>query len=251
MKSRSGALMIFAICSAILFSTLANAQSGSEDARAANLQNSCAHWAKLHLDEHNQLKGETNDLYQTGVCVGFFQGLIDGIDNTGGWKLPDGNEIYTFHINRPAIHSTWDVIRSFYAYVDANPSAKEKPAWKVLQVVLVSKGLASFRPSAAQSQLQPSRLSKECSVGARNVLAQFDADKDLKIVDTATLASTLTKLADCSSTNGLSDSDKALIATAEAEVESELIVRATAVLERHSLLQELRSEHQVACIDEN
>jgi hypothetical protein len=81
----------------------------AQDTSAVNVQTSCAHWAKVHVDKHKQFKGDSNDLYQTGVCLGYFDGLMDGMDNTGGWQLEDGTTA-VFQIKRSAISSTWDVI---------------------------------------------------------------------------------------------------------------------------------------------
>ena len=112
----------------------------AQDTSAVNVQTSCAHWAKVRVDKHKQFKGDSNDLYQTGVCLGYFDGLMDGMDNTGGWQLEDGTTA-VFQIKRSAISSTWDVIRAFCSYVDANPLANGKPAWSVLQSVLRTNGL--------------------------------------------------------------------------------------------------------------
>jgi hypothetical protein len=81
-----------------------------QDTSAASVQISCAHWAKVHVDKHKQFKGDSNDLYQTGVCEGYFEGLMDGMDNTGGWLLEDGT-IAVFQIKRSSINSTWDIVQ--------------------------------------------------------------------------------------------------------------------------------------------
>lgn len=94
----------------------------AQDTSAVNVQTSCAHWSKLRVDKHKQFKGDSDDLYETGMCAGYFNGLMDGMDNTGGWQLEDGTTA-VFQIKRSAISSTWDVIRAFYTYVDANPLA--------------------------------------------------------------------------------------------------------------------------------
>ncbi len=93
-----------------------------------NVQTSCAHWAKVRVDKHKQFKGDSDDLYETGLCLGYFEGLMDGMDDTGGWQHSDGSAAI-YQIKRSAIASPWDVIRAFYSYVDANPLAKGKPAW--------------------------------------------------------------------------------------------------------------------------
>ena len=131
---------------------------------------SCARTGTLRLDRNKQFKGDSKDLYQTGVCFGYFTGLIDGMDNTGGWQLSN-KSVAAFQIKREAINSTWDVVRAFYAYVDANPLAKGKPAWSVLQNVLTTNGLATFVPQTTQAQT--SALSSECKTGANNVNTQF------------------------------------------------------------------------------
>lgn len=137
MNKRIGFLFLPAL---LLFCGTAAAQ----DYDAASVQTSCAHWASVKIDhKHNQFKGSPEDLYQTGVCIGYFEGLMDGLNDTGGWGT-DGNLV--FHIDRKSISSTWDVITAFYTYINANPLAKGKPAWKILQVVLVNNHLAGFEP---------------------------------------------------------------------------------------------------------
>lgn len=211
----------------------------AQDSSAVNVQSSCAHWSNLRLDKNKQFKGDSKDLYQTGVCFGYFTGLIDGMDNTGGWQLSD-KTVAAFQIKREAINSTWDVVRAFYAYVDANPLAKGKPAWSVLQNVLTTNGLATFVPQTPQGQ--PSALSTECRSGANNVNTQFNSDRDLKAIDTPTLASVYEKLGNCLDGKGLSDADSVLLLTAEVEANAALLNRAVAVLDRHKLLPELRAE---------
>lgn len=218
----------------------------AQDSSAVNVQNSCAHWNNLRLDKNKQFKGDSKDLYQTGVCFGYFTGLIDGMDNTGGWQLSD-KSIAAFQIKREAINSTWDVIRAFYDYVDANPLAKGKPAWNVLQNVLTTNGLATFVPQNPQAQT--SALSNECRTGANNVNTQFNSDSELKNVDTASLVSVYQKLTDCLDTKGLSDADSVLVLTAEVEADSVLLSRAVTVLERHQLLPELRAERSTSSPD--
>jgi hypothetical protein len=132
-------------CISVLFSGVASAQ----DNKADSVVSSCAHWGSVKLDhKHNQFKGSAEDLYQTGVCIGYFEGLMDGLNDTGGWGT-EGNLV--FHIDRKSISSTWDVITAFYSYINANPLAKGKPAWQVLQVVLVNNRLAEFIPSQRQT----------------------------------------------------------------------------------------------------
>jgi hypothetical protein len=215
----------------------------AQDSSAVNVQSSCAHWSNLRLDKNKQFKGDSKDLYQTGVCFGYFTGLIDGMDNTGGWQLSN-KSIAAFQIKREAINSTWDVVRAFYAYVDANPLAKGKPAWSVLQNVLTTNGLATFVPQTTQAQT--SALSSECKTGANNVNTQFNSDTELKNVDTATLASVYEKLGDCLDTKGLSDADSVLLLTAEVEANAALLTRAVTVLDRHQLLPELKAERSTS-----
>jgi hypothetical protein len=210
----------------------------SQDSSAVNVQASCAHWARVRVDKHKQFKGDTDDVYQTGVCFGYFAGMIDGMNNTGGWQTSDGT-IAAFQIKTSAIDSTWDVIRSFYAYVDANPLAKGKPAWSVLQGVLTSNGLASFVPEADPK----SQLSSECKTGATNVLTEFNADSDLRNVDTATLASAVDKLVTCWNTPHISDADSKLVLHATTVAEWVLVNRAMNVLTRHALVPEFTAEH--------
>jgi hypothetical protein len=225
------------------FAALQVAPLRAQDSSAVNVQNSCAHWSNLHLDKNKQFKGDSKDLYQTGVCFGYFTGLIDGMDNTGGWQLTNKN-VAAFQIKREAINSTWDVVRAFYAYVDANPLAKGKPAWSVLQNVLTTNGLATFVPQ--NSQAQTSALSNECRTGANNVNSQFDSDSELKSVDTATLASVYEKLGECLDTKGLTDADSVLLLTAEVEANAALLKRAVTVLDRHELLPELKAERSTS-----
>jgi hypothetical protein len=215
----------------------------AQDASAVNVQTSCAHWAKLRVDKHKQFKGGSDDLYQTGLCVGYFNGLMDGMDGTGGWQRSDGGTM-VFQIKRSAINSTWDVIRSFYDYVDSNPLAKGKPAWSVLQSVLTANGLATLSPQTTQSQ--PSALSNECKAGANNVITQFDSDSDLTAIDTPTLGSVYSKLGECMQTKDLTTNDTVLLLTAEAEANTALLKRAMDVLERHALLPELRAERSTS-----
>jgi len=213
----------------------------AQDASAVNVQTSCAHWAKVRVDKHKQFKGDSNDLYQTGVCLGYFDGLMDGMDNTGGWQLEDGTTA-VLQIKRSAISSTWDVIRAFYTYVDANPLANGKPAWSVLQGVLRTNGLATVVPQASKSQSQASVLTDECKRGATNIMTQFNSDPDLKVIDTPTLASFSDKLVGCWNTPGISDSDSAFILSATSEAQNVLIFRAISVLTRNSLLPEFKAE---------
>src|SRR5579872_2401368 len=127
----------------LTFSLLAVIQAvplRAQDSSAVNVQSSCAHWNNLRLDKSKQFKGDGKDLYQTGICFGYFTGLIDGMDNTGGWQMAD-KTVGAFHIKRESINSTWDVVRAFYAYVEANPLSNGKPAWNVLQNVLTTNGL--------------------------------------------------------------------------------------------------------------
>lgn len=81
----------------------------ADDASAVNIQTNCVHWAKLRADKHKQFKGDSDDVYQTGICVGYFDGLMDGMDDTGGWKSSDGS-FMVFQIKRSAINSTWGKI---------------------------------------------------------------------------------------------------------------------------------------------
>lgn len=129
----------------LLFCRLASAQENKAD----TVVSSCAHWRSVKLDhKHNEFKGSPEDVYQTGVCIGYFEGLIDGLNDTGGWGT-EGNLV--FHIDRQSVSSTWDVITAFYDYINANPLAKGKPAWQVLQIVLVNNRLAEFVPSQRSS----------------------------------------------------------------------------------------------------
>jgi hypothetical protein len=130
----------------VLFCSVASAQ----EYKADSIVSSCAHWGSVKLDKHKQFKGSSEDLYQTGVCVGYFEGLIDGLNDSGGWGK-EGNLV--FHIDTKSISSTWDVITAFYGYIRANPLEKGRPAWQVLQVVLVSNHLAEFVPSQRQQNL--------------------------------------------------------------------------------------------------
>jgi hypothetical protein len=123
---KNSALLSVAIVVLLLFGSTVLAQ----DESAVNVQTSCAHWAKLRVDKHKQFKGGSDDLYETGLCLGYFDGLMDGMDNTGGWQHSDGS-VATFQIKRSAIASPWDVIRAFYAYVDANPLAKRQSLFKL------------------------------------------------------------------------------------------------------------------------
>src|ERR1700674_1683442 len=208
----------------------------SQDTSAVSVQTSCAHWAKVRIDKHKQFKGDSNDLYQTGVCLGYFEGLMDGMDNTGGWLLEDKSSA-VFQIKRSSINSTWNVIQGFYTYLDANPLANGKPAWSVLQHVLMANRLAAFVP-----QTQYSALSSECKTGTTNILTEFNTDADLKTIDTPTLASATDKLIVCGSTPGITDSDIASVLTAAAESQGVLVSRAVRVLERNSLLQDFKAE---------
>jgi hypothetical protein len=226
-----------------LFATLQITPIWAQDSIAVSVQKSCAHWNNLRLDKNKQFKGDAKDLYQTGVCFGYFSGLIDGMDNTSGWQLPD-KSIAAFQIKRDAINSTWDVVRAFYAYVDANPLAKGKPAWSVLQNVLTTNGLATFVPQTVQTPT--SALSSECRAGANNVNNQFNSDSELKDIDTPTLVSIYSQLADCLGTKGLSDADSVLLLTAETEANTTLLSRAVSVLDRHALLSELRAERSTS-----
>jgi len=212
-----------------------------QDTSAVNVQSSCAHWAKVRLDKHKQFKGDSNDLYQTGACEGYFEGLMDGMDDTGGWQLPDGT-VAVFQIKRSAINSTWDIVQAFYTYVDANPLAKGKPAWSVLQSVLRTNGLATLVPQTSKPQSQASLLSSECKTGTTNTLTAFNTDADLKTIDTPTLASATDKLIGCWNTPGITDSDIAAILAATAEAQDVLVSRAISVLDRNSLLPEFRAE---------
>jgi hypothetical protein len=140
------ALRICSLAALCLLGNLAYAQ----DYTAESVQESCAHWSKVHLSAKKEFKGNSQDVYQTGVCVGYFTGLMDGIDNTSGWG--DGKADYMFHIERNSINSIWDVIRAFYTYVQNNPLAKGKPAWKILQIVLIDNHLAGFQRVSADTQ---------------------------------------------------------------------------------------------------
>ena len=236
---RNSALFAVAVVVLLPLTSTVSAQ----DASAVNVQTNCAHWAKLRVDKHKQFKGDSDDLYQTGLCVGYFNGLMDGMDDTGGWQRSDGSAM-AFQIKRSAINSTWDVIRSFYAYVNANPLAKGKPAWSVLQNVLTTNGLATFVPQAAQSQ--PSGLSSDCKAGANNVITQFNSDSDLRAIDTPALASAYSRLGDCVDTKNPTTDDSVLLLTAEAEANAALLKRAINVLDRHELLPELRAERSLS-----
>jgi hypothetical protein len=235
---------IYKFALALLFVLLIATSLLAQESTSVDVQTSCAHWAKLHVDKHKQFKGGSNDLYQTGACVGYFEGMMDGMDNTGGWRRSDGT-VGTFQIKRASITSSWDVIRAFYEYVDATPLAKGKPAWNVLQQVLITNGLGSFTPEAPP-ETQVSSLSNECKAGATNILTEFKADADLKTVDTGTLASFVQKLVVCWDTPHLTDADTALIASATAEAQMVLVTRAMNVLDRNSLLPEFRAERSVS-----
>lgn len=211
----------------------------AQDASAVNVQTSCAHWAKLRLDKHKQFKGGSDDLYETGLCLGYFDGLMDGMDNTGGWERSDGS-VAVFQIKRSGIASKWDVIRAFYSYVDSNPLANGKPAWSVLQRVLTANGLATFVPQEAHGQ--PSALNNECKTGANNVISQLNSDSDLKAIDTPTLVSVSGKLRECLDTKGLTDADSVLLLFAQNQANLVLLDRAVNVLDRHALLPEVRAE---------
>lgn len=232
-----------ALVAVSLFAMLQIAPLWAQDTSAVNVQSSCAHWGNLRLDKNKQFRGDSKDLYQTGVCWGYFNGLMDGIDNTGGWQLSD-KTVGAFRIKRQAINSTWDVVRAFYTYVDANPLAKGKPAWSVLQNVLTTNGLATFVPQTTQAQT--SALSNDCKSGANNVNTQFNSDSELKAIDTPTLASVYAKLGNCLDTKGLTDADSVLILTAEVEANAALLSRAVNVLDRHALLPELRAERSTS-----
>jgi hypothetical protein len=122
-----------------------------QDSTAESAQAACAHWAKVHVDGKTKgFKGSSENVYQTGVCFGYFAGLMDGIDNTSGWG--DGKADYLFHIDRQSINSIWDVITAFYKYVSDNPLSKGKPAWKVLQTVLIENHLAGFQKVSSDAQ---------------------------------------------------------------------------------------------------
>jgi len=229
----------FSLTATALFLLVLVGVASAQDASAVNVQASCAHWSKLRVDKHKQFKGDSDDLYQTGLCVGYFSGLMDGMDDTGGWNMSDGS-VAAFQIKRSSINSTWDVIRAFYAYIDANPLANGKPAWTVLQGVLTENGLAKFVPQ--EPQARPSALSNECRTGATNVITQFKSDNELKVVDTPTLVSVNGRLNECLEGKELTDADSALLLEAQSEAGIVLLVRAMNVLDRHGLLQELRAE---------
>ncbi len=202
------------------------------------VESTCAHWAKLRLDKHKEFKGGSNDVYDTGGCYGYFKGLMDGMDNTGGWQLQDGT-LGTFQIDWSQISSTWDVIQAFEEYVESTPLAKGKPAWNTLQHVLIANKLGSFAP---QTSAQASNLTDECKAGVKNVLNEFNADNNLKTIDTETLSSSVAKLLNCWNTPHLSDVDVELIASATAEAQAVLISRAMNVLTRNSLLPQFSAE---------
>lgn len=142
------ALRICSFAALFLFGNLAYAQ----DYTAESVQASCDHWLKVHVNSKKEFKGNSEDVYQTGICVGYFTGLMDGIDNTSGWSMGGGSSNYMFHIDRSSISSIWDVIRAFYTYVRDNPLAKGKPAWKILQTVLIDNHLAGFQKVSADTQ---------------------------------------------------------------------------------------------------
>ncbi len=218
----------------------------AQDTSAVNVQTSCAHWSKLRVDKHKQFKGDSDDLYQTGLCVGYFSGLMDGMDDTGGWRSSDGS-LSVFQIKRSAITSTWDAIRAFYKYTDANPLASGKPAWSVLQTVLTSNGLATFTAQAEQPET--SALTNECKTGADNVITQFSSDNELNAIDTSTLVTVNEKLEDCLGTKGLIPKDSVLLLTAHSESSITLLARAVRVLDHHELLPELRAERSASMQD--
>jgi hypothetical protein len=56
-----------------LFGNIAYAQ----DYTAESVQASCAHWLKVHINAKTEFKGNSEDVYQTGVCVGYFSGLME------------------------------------------------------------------------------------------------------------------------------------------------------------------------------
>ena len=103
------------------------------------------------------------------MCLGYFDGLMDGMDNTGGWQLEDGTTA-VLQIKRSAISSTWDVIRAFYGYVDANPLANGKPAWSVLQSFLRTNGLARQKTSPPRFSLHNGDLFREHRLDSRKEL---------------------------------------------------------------------------------
>lgn len=220
--------------------------ASAQDASAVNIQTSCAHWAKLRVDKHKQFKGDSDDLYETGMCAGYFNGLMDGMDNTGGWRDSDGS-LSVFQIKRSAINSTWDVIRAFYTYMDAKPLARGKPAWSVLQTVLTSNGLATFTPQREQPEV--SALTNECKTGADNVIAEFSSDSELNAIDTSTLVTVNSKLEDCLGTKGLTAKDSVLLLTAHNESSIILLARAVRVLDHHELLPELKAERSMSTHD--
>lgn len=191
-------ISIFIGFAVLLCSSLASAQGGKLDqnVKAVSFQDSCAHSAKLHFDKHKEKpKGHADDLYDTGQCVGYFRGLIDGLDDTGGWHLPDGT-VARFRINRAAIDSMWDVIQAVQAYVDATPLAKGKPAWEILQAVLLSNGLATFTVDTPQPGASSS--SDECTGGSTNTITKLRSDEDPARIATAPGEPILGKLIDCS-----------------------------------------------------
>jgi hypothetical protein len=234
---KNTALLAVAVVSVLLSGPSAVGQ----DASAVNVQTSCAHWSRLRVDKRREFKGSADDMYQTGVCLGYFEGLMDGMDNTGGWRQADSTQYSFFQIKRSAVASEWDVIRSFYSYVDANPLAKGKPAWSILQSVLITNGLATFVPQKEQGEA--SVLNSECKTGANNVITLFSSDVDLKAIDTQDLASVDEKLQKCLGTDGLTTTDSALLLGAQSEASFVLLGRAINVLDRHDLLPELQNEH--------
>ena len=225
----------------VLASLTLIATGWTQDMSSANVVESCSHWANLRVDKHKQFKGGTEDAYQTGLCAGYFEGLIDGMNETGGWQLQDGT-VAALQIKTSSINSVWDVIRAFYAYTDAHPLAKGKPAWNVLQSVLTSDGLATFVPQVSQSQTPNSTLSAECKTGASNVITTFQADHELKTLDTSTLGTMSDKLIGCWDTKGISDSDAATVLAANTVVQSVLVSRALNVIDRNALMSEFRTE---------
>jgi len=45
----------------------------AQDTSAVNVQTSCAHWAKVHVDKHKQFKGDSKRPVSDGRVLGLFR----------------------------------------------------------------------------------------------------------------------------------------------------------------------------------
>jgi hypothetical protein len=92
----------------------------------------------LSKDGKLRKKTETDTGYSAGQCIGYVEGVLDGIDGTD--YTSDGK---TFQVRVESISNEWDVVAAFLKDLADNPLDKNKTAEAVLLKVLLANGLVA------------------------------------------------------------------------------------------------------------